>query len=124
MMELAYRVLATKLGQGLTSISEVAVLPSRVTNLVIQRPFNFKFGPGDWVFIKIPEIAASEWHPFTISSAPEMEDHFTLHIRAVGQWTNRLYDYFEREYNLQGKGREKEKSGTNKFRRYKIKLVM
>ena len=29
------------------------------------------------------------------SSAPEDPKHVTLHIRAVGQWTNRLYDYVE-----------------------------
>ena len=39
--------------------------------------------PGDWVFVKIPAIAKSEWHPFTISSAPEQQDFFTLHIRGI-----------------------------------------
>ena len=33
-----------------------------------------------------------EWHPFTISSSPEQ--HFIgLHIRAVGTWTNKLYEF-------------------------------
>ena len=26
---------------------------------------------GDYIFVLIPEIAKYEWHPFTISSAPE-----------------------------------------------------
>ena len=38
----------------------------RVTQLVIKKPFSFKHSPGDWVFIKVPEIAMFEWHPFTI----------------------------------------------------------
>ena len=63
----------------------------RVTNLIIKRPHNFNFSPGDWVFVKIPAIAKSEWHPFTISSAPEQQNFFTLHIRGVGQWTNRYH---------------------------------
>ena len=42
--------------------------------------------PGDWVFVKIPAIAKSEWHPFTISSAPEQQDFFTLHIRGINVW--------------------------------------
>jgi predicted ferric reductase len=45
----------------------------RVTGLVIQKPAKFSFTPGDWVFIKIPQIATFEWHPFTISSAPEQK---------------------------------------------------
>lgn len=43
----------------------------QVTHLVIQRPKSFRFQPGDYVFLNIPAIAAYEWHPFSISSAPE-----------------------------------------------------
>ena len=39
-----------------------------------------------------------EWHPFTISSAPEKKDYFTLHIRGIGGWTKELFSYFEQEY--------------------------
>jgi len=35
------------------------------------RPTHFAFKPGDYVYINIPRIATFEWHPFTISSAPE-----------------------------------------------------
>ena len=42
-----------------------------MTHLVIKRPQFFHFKPGDYVYINIPEIAKYEWHPFTISSAPE-----------------------------------------------------
>ena len=67
----------------------------RVTELVIKKPDTFKHSPGDWVFIRVPQIAQFEWHPFTISSAPERRDAFTLHVRGAGYWTNRLYKYFE-----------------------------
>ncbi len=72
-----------------------SLLYFRVTKLVIRRPLNFKYSPGDWVFVRIPDIAAFEWHPFTISSAPEVSDVFTLHIRGVGEWTNRLFGHYE-----------------------------
>ena len=48
-------------------------LPSKVTNLIIRRPEKFNFSPGDWVFVNISAIASQEWHPFTISSAPEQK---------------------------------------------------
>ncbi|XP_034144003.1 NADPH oxidase 5 isoform X2 [Esox lucius] len=75
-------------------IVEVNLLPSKVTHLVIKRPPFFHFKPGDYVYINIPNIAKYEWHPFTISSAPEQPDTLWLHIRSMGQWTNRLYEYF------------------------------
>uniref|UniRef100_A0A673JDG8 NADPH oxidase, EF-hand calcium binding domain 5 n=1 Tax=Sinocyclocheilus rhinocerous TaxID=307959 RepID=A0A673JDG8_9TELE len=75
-------------------IVEVNLLPSKVTHLVIKRPPFFHFKPGDYVYINIPVIAKYEWHPFTISSAPEQQDMLWLHVRSMGQWTNRLYEYF------------------------------
>ena len=32
---------------------------------------------------------------FYYSSAPEEAEHFTLHIRGAGNWTKKLYDYYE-----------------------------
>uniref|UniRef100_A0A3B3CCD7 NADPH oxidase, EF-hand calcium binding domain 5 n=1 Tax=Oryzias melastigma TaxID=30732 RepID=A0A3B3CCD7_ORYME len=75
-------------------IVEVNLLPSKVTHLVIKRPQFFHFKPGDYIYINIPVIAKYEWHPFTISSAPEQTDTLWLHVRSMGQWTNRLYEYF------------------------------
>ena len=60
---------------GQSVVTQGIVLPSKVTGLVIKKPNNFKHSPGDWVFIKIPQIARFEWHPFTISSAPEEKVH-------------------------------------------------
>uniref|UniRef100_A0AAV2L1C1 Uncharacterized protein n=1 Tax=Knipowitschia caucasica TaxID=637954 RepID=A0AAV2L1C1_KNICA len=79
---------------GSLYIAEVNLLPSKVTHLVIHRPQFFQFKPGDYVYINIPAIAKYEWHPFTISSAPEQSDTLWLHVRSMGQWTNRLYEYF------------------------------
>ncbi|XP_006758449.1 PREDICTED: NADPH oxidase 5 [Myotis davidii] len=76
------------------SIVEVNLLPSKVTHLLIKRPPLFNYRPGDYLYLNIPTIARYEWHPFTISSAPEQKDTIWLHIRSEGQWTNRLYESF------------------------------
>lgn len=76
-------------------VQQGVLLPSKVTHLVIKRPPKFDFRPGDYAYINIPSIAQYEWHPFTISSAPELDDVIWLHIRGVGEWTNRLYTFFE-----------------------------
>lgn len=59
--------------KGKTYISSGLLLPSKVTHLVIKRPSQFDFHPGDYIFVNIPAIAKYEWHPFTISSCPEQE---------------------------------------------------
>ena len=100
-IEFFYRILNSVMGRGKTVVSAGVILPSRVTHLIIKRPAGFNFSPGDWVFIKIPQVARFEWHPFTISSAPEMHDTFHVHIRGVGEWTNGLYKHFEDEYARQ-----------------------
>ncbi len=62
---------------------------------MLTRPTNFTYQPGDYIFIQIPAIAKYEWHPFTISSAPEQQGFIWLHIRSVGTWTKKLYEFFE-----------------------------
>ncbi|XP_043227823.1 NADPH oxidase 5-like isoform X2 [Amphibalanus amphitrite] len=97
LLERLIRLVRTKTGHGRTYISSGILLPSKVTHLVIKRPASMDYHPGDYLFVNIPAIAKYEWHPFTISSAPEQDETLWLHIRAVGGWTHRLYDYFEEE---------------------------
>ncbi len=71
-----------------------AALRSGVTRLDIQRPPKMTQRPGDYVFLNIPAIAAHEWHPFTLSNAPENE-HLTVHVRTLGNWTSALRRHIE-----------------------------
>jgi predicted ferric reductase len=73
LFERALRFASMRSEHGKTYISSGLLLPSRVTHLVIKRPHHFDFHPGDYVFVNVPAIAKYEWHPFTISSAPEQE---------------------------------------------------
>jgi hypothetical protein len=85
-----------------TLVREGTILPSEVLHLVIERPPNFHYKPGDWLLVKIPDIARREWHPFTISSAPERSDRtLSLHIRVCGEWTRKLYQKYAAFENVQ-----------------------
>lgn len=46
----------------------------------------FKMEVGQYIFVQCPAVSMLEWHPFTLTSAPE-EDYFSIHIRIVGDWT-------------------------------------
>jgi predicted ferric reductase len=69
-------------------------LRSGVTRLELARPAGFSFGAGDYVFLRIPGIAKHEWHPFTISSAPE-QPNLTFHVRSLGNWSSALRKHVE-----------------------------
>jgi NADPH oxidase len=50
---------------------------------------SFKYTAGQWLFIQVPDVSHFQWHPFTITSAPE-DPYVSVHIRQVGDWTQGL----------------------------------
>lgn len=74
---------------------------------VIMFEFKQPFGKaghkeGQYAFLKCPSVSKAEWHPFTISSAPD-DEYLTFHIRVQGpgSWTRRMKEYLD----LMGNGR-------------------
>lgn len=90
-LETIYRIAFVCSDHGRARVSSLQLLPNQVVRLKIERPPEFEFQAGDYVYVNIPQVARFEWHPFTISSAPEEEEYLTLHIRVAGGWTGRLY---------------------------------
>uniref|UniRef100_A0A8V5HDX9 NAD(P)H oxidase (H2O2-forming) n=1 Tax=Melopsittacus undulatus TaxID=13146 RepID=A0A8V5HDX9_MELUD len=78
------------------SVVKAELLPSGVTHLQFQRPQDFDYKSGQWVRIACVALGTSEYHPFTLTSAPH-EDTLSLHIRAVGPWTTRLRELYSPE---------------------------
>lgn len=64
-----------------------------VTHLRFQRPQGFEYKSGQWVRIACLALGTTEYHPFTLTSAPH-EDTLSLHIRAAGPWTTRLREIY------------------------------
>jgi predicted ferric reductase/Ca2+-binding EF-hand superfamily protein len=84
------RLLRTMRRTQESRVVAATALRSQVTRLELARPEGFTHRPTDYVFIRIPEISRHEWHPFTLSSAPERE-HLSLHVRSLGNWTRKLH---------------------------------
>ncbi|NXN20660.1 DUOX2 oxidase, partial [Nycticryphes semicollaris] len=78
------------------SVVKAELLPSGVTHLRFQRPQDFDYKSGQWVRIACVALGTTEYHPFTLTSAPH-EDTLSLHIRAVGPWTTRLRELYAPE---------------------------
>lgn len=74
---------------------QVVMHPARVLELQMQKK-GFRMEVGQYIFVNCPAISLLEWHPFTLTSAPE-EDFFSIHVRAAGDWTERLIDTFQQQ---------------------------
>uniref|UniRef100_A0A3Q0S0Y2 NADPH oxidase 1 n=1 Tax=Amphilophus citrinellus TaxID=61819 RepID=A0A3Q0S0Y2_AMPCI len=73
---------------------QIVMRPSKVLELQLVKN-GFKMEVGQYVFINCPAISQLEWHPFTMTSAPE-EDFFSIHIRSAGDWTDKLIDIMQK----------------------------
>ncbi|KAF8230632.1 NADPH oxidase A [Tricholoma matsutake] len=71
-----------------TRLSKVLVHPSGAMELRIIKS-SFKYTAGQWLFLQVPELSRWQWHPFTITSAPE-DPYVSIHIRQVGDFTRGL----------------------------------
>lgn len=70
------------------------LLPGKVLALKLSKPKGFEYESGMYVYVNCPRLAKSEWHPFSLTSAPGA-DHLSLHIRVAGDWTEELYNRFQ-----------------------------
>ena len=70
--------------------------PQRVLELRIKKRNKekaFKCSVGQYIYLKINAVSYIEYHPFTLTSAPE-DDFYMVNIKQNGDWTSRLYDVF------------------------------
>ncbi|XP_065771678.1 NADPH oxidase 1 isoform X2 [Muntiacus reevesi] len=91
------RILRFYRSQQKVVITKVVMHPSKVLELQMHK-HGFSLEVGQYIFVNCPSISYLEWHPFTLTSAPE-EDFFSIHIRAVGDWTENLIRTFEQQYS-------------------------
>jgi len=64
--------------------------------LLVKKPLGFSYNAGQFVRITIPAISSVEVHPISISSAPH-EEVLTLHVRRLGDWSDKLVALAEKE---------------------------
>lgn len=62
--------------------------PSGAMEIRFDKP-SFKYVAGQWLYLSVPEVSKYQWHPFTISSAPD-DPYVSVHIRQAGDFTRAL----------------------------------
>ncbi|KAJ1944498.1 NADPH oxidase 3, partial [Linderina macrospora] len=73
---------------GKSPIRAVVQHPSGVVEIQMDKKI-IGVRPGQYVKVYCPSVSMLQWHPLTISSAPE-EELLTIHFRLEGNWTRRL----------------------------------
>ncbi|KAL1551957.1 respiratory burst oxidase protein A-like [Salvia divinorum] len=74
-------------------ILKVAIYPGNVLTLQMSKPPQFRYKSGQYMFVQCPAVSPFEWHPFSITSAPD-DDYLSIHIRQLGDWTQELKRVF------------------------------
>lgn len=78
------------------SVISATFMSNSVLSLVVAKDGPLKdYSEGQYAYISCPTLSGFQWHPFTISSAPQ-EDFVSFHIRVQdkGSWTYKLRDFF------------------------------
>ena len=71
-------------GKEEIELIEARALPSDVMTIRfrVANGKKFRYKAGQYIYINCPEVSLKEWHPFTLSSAPE-DDFLSCHIRCT-----------------------------------------
>ena len=82
-------VLREIISHQFTQITKLFInYPSKAIEIQFSKP-SFKYKAGQYLFLNVPAVSSLQWHPFTITSAPD-DPYVSVHIRQVGDFTNEL----------------------------------
>lgn len=81
-------------GSWQTKILHNEKISSDTVTICLTKPRRFNAKAGMYVFLNCPEIAKFEWHPYTLTSAPQ-DDHLSVHIASLGDWSSAMNKKFE-----------------------------
>ncbi|KAJ5700733.1 hypothetical protein N7536_003746 [Penicillium majusculum] len=73
-----------------TVITKVIRHPYAAMEIQFHKP-SMKYKAGQWVFLQVPDVSSTQWHPFTITSCP-FDPYLSIHVRQVGDFTRALGD--------------------------------
>ncbi|CAL4993155.1 unnamed protein product [Urochloa decumbens] len=83
-------------------VMEAEVYPGNVLSLRFSvGKSDFRYKSGQYVFVNCAAVSRFQWHPFSITSAPQ-DDYVSVHIRDAGDWTRQLVKIFSEANKRQG----------------------
>jgi NADPH oxidase len=91
MLVISDRLLQRQRRKSTVRLESAELLKANVMKLTFKQPRGFLYQAGHYAQIACEQVSQEEWHPFTISSAPE-EEYLTMHIRCPDEldWCSAL----------------------------------
>ncbi|TKA65607.1 hypothetical protein B0A55_09896 [Friedmanniomyces simplex] len=71
-----------------TEIIKVVKHPYDAVEIQFRKP-SMRYKAGQWLFLNVPSVSTTQWHPFTITSCP-FDPYISVHVRQVGDFTRSL----------------------------------
>ncbi|KAF2766178.1 hypothetical protein EJ03DRAFT_377208 [Teratosphaeria nubilosa] len=71
-----------------TEIIKVVRHPYDAVEIQFRKP-SMRYKAGQWLFVNLPSVSTTQWHPYTITSCP-FDPYISVHVRQVGDWTRDL----------------------------------
>ncbi|KAK3071006.1 hypothetical protein LTR53_009427, partial [Teratosphaeriaceae sp. CCFEE 6253] len=71
-----------------TEIIKVVRHPYDAVEIQFRKP-SMRYKAGQWLFLNLPSVSTTQWHPFTITSCP-FDPYISVHVRQVGDFTRSL----------------------------------
>ncbi|RHY79616.1 hypothetical protein DYB26_001610 [Aphanomyces astaci] len=96
------RMLSTASITTPVALKRAAVLSSEVVEITFECVTGYS--PGDAVWIKVPALSKTQWHPFSVASTPlETPGLLTIYVKSLGKWSAGLHHYIREchEKNVQ-----------------------
>jgi len=85
--------------QSVITASTLVSSPSgqKMVILQIAKPGALHFYPGQYAYLKIPQLDNMMWKPFSIGSSPDSDlMDFCIEVKGEGSWTRRLSEMLEK----------------------------
>lgn len=77
------------------STASLKLLEDNIVEISVQKN-KIQYRAGSYFFVCLPELSLYEWHPFSVSSSP-YQDKITFHVKVLGDWTQKLYDWVNKD---------------------------
>ncbi|RHY31371.1 hypothetical protein DYB32_003578 [Aphanomyces invadans] len=74
------------------TIERAIAMPAEVVELTLHCTTGYS--PGDVVWLKVPALSNTQWHPISVASTPlQAPGLLTVYVKCLGRWSNGLYHY-------------------------------
>ncbi|KAL9375395.1 hypothetical protein Peur_032274 [Populus x canadensis] len=78
--------------------ARIFLFPSKAIELTLPKDPRLKYTPTSVIYMKIPSISKFQWHPFSITSSSNLDDHtMSVVVKCNGGWTSTFYDVIQAE---------------------------